>query len=295
MNSSKSITLILGIVAILGLSISGCKEVGPPTMPSGKNYNEVLDTSFIESPVQAPEVKNVLVEDFTGIQCINCPDAHDKLQAEINATGRVIGVSLHSKFQDARLPESKQSLTDSLADQLQTYLGFPGFKPNGAVDRVLQTVPSGTRICDDRNNWHASITRQLAVNTPVNIKLGSSYNTSMKEVTITVELHYTVAQPDSDKVTVYLTEDSIITAQLLSDGITVDSNYVHNYVLRGALTSVFGDPLKYNLKAGTVVKKVYKGIITRAEWKPEHMHAVVFVHHAQNTKEILQTKSISLM
>lgn len=296
MNSYKSIAGILSTIAVLALSISGCKEVGPTIdLTSGKNYNLLIDTSYIESPVQTPEVKNVLVEDFTGVQCINCPDAHDKLQAEINATGRVVGISMHSKFQDDDLTETKQKMTDSLADQLQTFLGFPGFKPNGAVDRVLQTTVFPNRICDDRNNWHASIARQLALSTPVNIALGRSYNASMRELTITVELHYTAAQPDSDKLTVYLTEDSIITAQLLADGVTVDTNYVHNYVFRGAVTNIFGDQLNYNLAAGTVIRKVYKTTITKALWKPEQMNIVAFVHRYKGRKDILQTKSIKVM
>ena len=285
----------VGLLLLLYL-LSGCQEVGPTIDLSNGNRNALADTSYIESPVQTPEVKNVFVEDFTGIQCANCPLAQTQLENLRTANaGRVIGISYHTSFLDNPLPESKQLLTTTTANGVQTYLGDPGYKPNGAVDRVLQTSVVPAAICDDYTNWTTYVNTALSNTTPVNINITHPYNASTRELTIIVELHYTSAQADSNKLGIYLSEDSIITAQELPST-AIDTNYIHQGVFRVAVTNILGDKINYNLTAGTVVRKTYKVTLPATPWKPEHMHIVAFVHRYQNgNKNILQTKTSTVL
>ena len=288
------LTSIITFAALLYL-LTGCQEVGPLINLSNGNRNALSDTSYIESPIPAAEVKNVFVEDFTGIKCANCPLAQTQLENLIAIhAGRVIGISYHTPFLDASYPESRQSLT--IPNDIQTYLGDPGAKPNGAVDRVLQTSIVPAAICDiDYGSWATYVNTALANSTPVNINLTHAYNPSTRELIITTELHYTVAQSDSNKVSIYLTEDSIITAQELPTT-AIDTGYIHQGVFRVAVTNMFGDNIKYNLTAGTVVRKTYKVNLPATPWKPGHMHIVAFVHRYQNgNKNILQTKTNTVL
>ena len=290
----KSISIIT-LFALLYI-LPGCQEVGPSIDFSNGNHNILFDTSYVESPVQTPEVKNVFVEDFTGIQCPNCPLAQTQLENLRTANaGRVIGISYHTSFLDNSLPETKQSLTTIDANHFQTYLGDPGYKPNGAVDRVLQTSVVPAAICDDYTNWTTYVNTALANTTQVNLTLTKSYNSSTRELTIIAELHYTSAQADSNKLGIYLSEDSIITAQELPST-AIDTNYIHQGVFRVAVTNILGDKINYNLTAGTVVRKTYKVTLPATPWKPEHMHIVAFVHRYQNgNKNILQTKTTTVL
>ena len=72
-----------------------CKEVGPDINLHG-NQNAILDTTYIESPVATAEVKNVVIEEFTGVRCPNCPQGH-VIIANIKAANpnRIVAVSLH--------------------------------------------------------------------------------------------------------------------------------------------------------------------------------------------------------
>jgi len=77
------------------LFLHSCKEVGPDINLHG-NQNAVSDTTYIESPVATAETKNVVIEEFTGVRCPNCPQGHVVI-ANIKAAnpGRVITVRLH--------------------------------------------------------------------------------------------------------------------------------------------------------------------------------------------------------
>src|SRR5690348_14133339 len=92
----KKTTFILGSwFLVLGSLLYSCKEVGPDINLHG-NQNALTDSTYVESPVQTPETKNVLIEEFTGVRCPNCPQGH-VIIANIKAAnpGRVVSVSLH--------------------------------------------------------------------------------------------------------------------------------------------------------------------------------------------------------
>ena len=292
-NPIKTIATI--IILVMVVLTNGCKEVGPSIDLTNGHHNSLFDTTYIESPVQTAEAKNVLIEDFTGIQCTNCPASHVIVENLITSTsGRVIGVALHTTFQDDPLPESKQVLTSADAQTLLSYLHDPGFKPSGAVDRTINNTSFGVQILDDKNNWSGYTQRELNIPAPVNILLTKTYDAGTKKLAISVELHYTAAQTDSNKLSIFLTEDSIVTSQLLSDQ-SDDSTYIHNLVFRATVTNMLGDKINANLTAGTVVRKIYSTTLSSTIWKPEHMHIVAFVHKYLNGKsDVLQAKTVAV-
>jgi hypothetical protein len=290
---------VLALIA-LALCINSCKEVGPQIDLTNGKHNTLLDTTYVETTPQTPAAKNVLIEMFTGVSCINCPGAHVTLDNIIAANpGRVIGVALHSTVepaaQDAQLPDSREYLGSADAQTIITAFGDPGARPVGSVDRGLHNGTFGSpSVYDIAANWRAYATTRLALASPVNIILAKTYTDNTKVLTIDVELHYTSAQSDSNKLTILLTQDSIVTAQLQSDN-SDDSTYVHNGVLRTAVTNALGDKINTNLVAGTVVKKIFTYTLTDAHWKPENMHIVAFVHKYQNgSGEILQSAETSV-
>ena len=296
MSIHKQIKVLAAVFTIAIIAaMNSCKEVGPQIDLTNGKHNTLLDTTYVESPAQTAETRNVLIEDFTGIQCVNCPASHVIIDNLIASTGgHVVGVALHTSFQDDPLPDSKQVLTSNDAQTLLSYMVDPGFKPCGAVDRIVHNTSFGNAILDVKDDWSGYTTNDLTVPTPVNIILSKTYTAATQTATIDVELHYTAAQTDSDKLSIFLTEDSIVTSQLLSDN-SDDSTYVHNKVFRGAVTNILGDKINANLTAGTVVRKIYTTTITNALWKPEHMNIVAFVHKYQNgSSDVLQVKTIPL-
>ena len=288
--------LFLGAVAAFCiLLLSCCKEVGPDINLHG-NANSVSDTTYIAATVDTPGAKNVLVEEFTGVECPNCPAGHAVvagIQAQY-ATGRIAAIAMHpNNALGQPFQFSQQNLIDANSTSLLTYLGDPGFEPAGAVDRQL--FSGQTTILTDRSYWAGFVQSEFALKPQVNILLSDQYTTGSSQVTIIAEIHYTQAISNPNNITIALTEDSITTAQL--DGSSIDTFYVHNNVLRTIITGTTGDNVAYNssvtLVPGRVVRLVYQTTLNSL-WKPQHMHVVAFVHEHSTSQVVYQAAIIPL-
>jgi hypothetical protein len=311
-----TITLFLAIsICAMTLLLTGCKEINPAVVPP--HSSAITDTTYIESPVQSPTAKYALIEEVTGVSCPNCPASHVILDGLISSQN-VIGVSYHvgapTFQQDAPIVQSPlQVMTSSAAKAIVTYSSFyyPGDGPLGMVDRVVfnngnsfaSTLSQGG-IWNYTSGWGGDATTETTGQNnyaPVNINLTSSY--SGGKINITVSLHYTTNQPDTDYLSVFLTEDSIVTAQQLADQ-SVDTFYVHNHIMRDAVSAPLGDIINIPTlpTPGRVVVTTYQYpnassayTAIPAIWNVAHMHVVAFVHRYQNSSyNILQAAIIPI-
>ncbi|MFN6226655.1 MAG: hypothetical protein ACK4ZC_08005, partial [Bacteroidota bacterium] len=66
----KRPSILLGLLLMLAVS---CREIGP-AVDLGLNILRV-DTVYTESP-PAKQPITALIEEFTGVRCVNCPRAH---------------------------------------------------------------------------------------------------------------------------------------------------------------------------------------------------------------------------
>lgn len=284
-----SLTMLVAAAGV-AFNVSSCKEVGPE-INLGNNQNAVSDTTYVESPVATPEAKLVLIEEFTGVRCPNCPQGHDIIE-NIKAanSGKVVSVSLHPiNSLGAPYSFSVQDFRSQKAQTLFDFLGQIGLQPAAAVNRTL--FGGETKLLLDKSKWSTYTGQQLSTTTPVNIDIDKTLDTTNNELTIAVELHYTSAVSEANKLTVVLTESDMVTAQL--DGADIDTFYVHKDVMRDFISDTQGDLLNTTLEAGRVIRKVYKKTLDAA-WKPENMHIVAYVHESQNSKVVYQVKEVEV-
>ena len=309
MKRTKIIFPALAFIIVMAILMNGCKEIGP-VVPWGNN-GTFTDTTYVESPAQTPQPKNALIEEITGVSCPNCPAAHVILDNLISSTNnRVVGVSYHlgpGIFDQDNPPSgTTQIMTSADAQSVVNYLVFPDYGPSGSTDRIVHTNvgPFGaTSVWDIPANWGGYVNTELAETTPVNIYLTSAYSSvgSSRQITINVSLHYTTAQTDTDKLSIFLTEDSIITAQLLqgNSGDLDDSFYVHNHIMRAAVTNPLGNIINVpSFVAGRVENLTFSYVIPPADslWKPAHMNVVAFVHKYLNGRnDILQSQIVKVI
>jgi len=110
--------LILSLFSFAFFWFLGCKEIGPsidlsPIKPS--------DTTFVAAPESAT-LRSVLVEEYTGVKCVNCPEGAAILKAAAEANdGRVIVIGLHSGSLTSPIDgESKYDFRTQHAKDLMT-------------------------------------------------------------------------------------------------------------------------------------------------------------------------------
>lgn len=272
--------------------LSSCKEVGPNiNLKDRRGAGLIIDTMYQEA-LQTPQAKNVLLEDFTGIRCINCPNAQTELKYLIaQNSGRLIGVSHHSVLQDEVYPVSKVELTSGVSQKIEDLLVYPGFKPSGAIDRA--NLLSRPTLCYDYLEWSGGVSTRLNVSTPVNINVTKEFNKTSGDLTLDVRMHYTVNETEPNRLSIFIVEDSIVTAQLMPNN-TINENYVHDHVVRLAVSDTLGDKLNYDLNAGNTVRHVYQTNLLGKELDFKHLKAVVFIHRFTTSKEVLHVVELKL-
>jgi hypothetical protein len=245
----------------------------------------------VESPVAAPETKNVVIEEFTGVRCPNCPQGH-AVVAALKSTypGKIVAVSLHPiNSLGAPYSFSPQNFENNKAQTLFDYLVQIGLEPAAAVNRKL--FSGETNILLDKTKWTNYTAQEFAVSTPVNVLLSKTYDSTNHLLTVVAELHYTQNISEQNKLTILLTESNIVAPQLNNS--VIDTFYVHKDVMLDFITDTQGDAIAAPLTAGRVVRKVYQKVLDAA-WKPENMSIVAFVHEFQNSKVIYQGKETTV-
>ena len=184
----------------------------------------------------APETRSVLIEEYTGVNCGYCPDGHAIAAAIKDANeGKVVTVNIHAG--GFAVPQAGQiDFRTPDGDALNSYFGVSSY-PSGVVSRVPY---SGNTVLG-RSSWGAAADAVLAMNSPVNLGLQSSFDANTRDLTVDVEILYTDNSPGgNDYITVYLLESNVIGYQSdYTNG--AHPNYNHKHALRGAITQVWGD------------------------------------------------------
>lgn len=228
----------------------------------------------------SPELRTGFLEDFTGVNCVNCPDGH-AVMASVAAAhpGRVSLVGVHAG--GYAVPSSGQpDFRTSFGTALDNYYNPPGY-PMGLVNRRAY---NGATVLS-RGAWGAAMDEVLALPSPVNLGMESSYDAGTQTLTVDVSLYYTADSPGGDdRIGVLLTENHIFGYQ--SGG---SANYDHTHVLRTYLTSIWGDTVT-TTTAGTMVERTFT-VTVPAAWNIANCEVTAFVSEYQS--EVYQARTVA--
>ncbi|MEO0877637.1 MAG: hypothetical protein AAFY48_23805, partial [Bacteroidota bacterium] len=121
--------LSISFFALFILLAFGCEEVPPILNPGGGNNGG-------GGPV-SEQKRQVIIEEFTGIRCVNCPAASEAIEALLGVHGeRLVAVSIHAGFFASPLyPESDSGLSNSTGTAILDFLDQPNGFPTAVVNR----------------------------------------------------------------------------------------------------------------------------------------------------------------
>jgi hypothetical protein len=225
----------------------------------------------------ADVTRAVLLEDFTGQKCVNCPAAAEEIHAMQTQYGdtAVIAVGIHSGPLGVFPTGTVVGLRTALGDEYYNHWGIE-VEPSGVIDR------DGSVYVADK--WATQVHNEIQKTSPVRITLKSSYTESSKKATITTSA--LSGESYNGKLQLWLVEDSITALQMMKDG-TVNKNYVHNHVLRTAINGTWGED--FNLAEG--VENTNTASITLDDaWVPEHCSVVAFLYNSDGVIQVTKTK-----
>lgn len=267
----KRILTILGLITVF----ASCDKIDPPFIESAGN---VTDTTGVQK---------VLIEDFTGHRCGNCPRAHEEA-AELQTLygDKVILICVHSGFFASPLnPDYSADYRTAVGNQLDNDFDVSEY-PSGMINR---REVSGSPILAFAA-WATQTATILAESPKILINLTNSYNSSSRTVTSSVVVEFVEVVDATLNMALYITEDSIISAQT-DYSLTPNKidNYVHRHMLRGAFAGVYGYQIHNGISVvGDTINRSYSAVLDPT-WVSGHCAVIVVVFDA-TTNEIIQVE-----
>ena len=262
--------------------------IGSILFASCENYDEnerlipIKGETDLTTPITKQQSEQaILVEDFTGWNCPNCPGGTEVLEGEMATCGERLVVSAVHTGSFAR-PTHENNNVDfrtPYGDELKQKFNVTSY-PAILINR------QGTPI-NSIGDWSANIAEKLA-NTPhnFNISLGAKVEGG---VNILVSTKIDVLNDvDSElSLTLYVTESGIEGIQNVASNL---QPYTFKHVLR---TNPLKDmPLASSVKSGEVIEKNY--LITGSEeWVMNNCAVVVMIVN-NTTGEVMQVNEIEL-
>lgn len=223
--------------------------------------------------------KRVLIEDFTGQRCVNCPNAAlviEQLQEDYGADN-VIAVGIYSGPFGSTPLGVPYSLTTETGDTYFSYWGVQD-QPSAMIDRH--------GVVSNYNTWGTLVRDAIQQEASLLLDASCSYDEASR--TVTVDVDASGIDNIEGKLQVWLTEDNITDVQMMPDG-KANQQYVHKHVFRTSVNDIWGDDFK--LVTGEVKSQSYTAVLDE-KWKAENMSAVVFVYNSTGVLQAAKAKVI---
>ena len=303
--------IIATLFGILLFNITSCDIIEGPYLID--NNTNTVDTNTF--------VKKVLIEDFTGHRCPNCPAAAEELASLQDFYGdRVIGIAIHpsSPAFSTPSPLTASSYTYDFRTQFGddidnifeiTTVGLP----RGMVNRT----GFDTQHQLGKDEWSSIVQMELEKAPIFGITLSSNVSNGNGTISITAEALTNINLDKKEKIEDYnivicLTEKNIV--QWQKDNTAGDiEDYEHNHVLRTMINTTFGESIGNSFVDGDIWEKDYSIDITTLEntnenyslntlfmgngnckeWNEDNMEIVVYIYNTSNY-EIIQVEEKQL-
>lgn len=266
----------------------------------------VLLTScdIIDNPIETPEVpvdttksfkQNVLIEDYTGHTCGNCPEAAEVAHQVQTLYGkdRVIVVAVHSgPFAYPVPPDYATDYQTPEGNELDKIFRISrAGNPNGLVNRKVYNG----KFIQSKDNWAAATTEYLAEKPALGIVATSSWDESSKSVTVNAELTFITEGTPDYYLSAWITESGLVGDQTdYRKSPSHIEDYEFDHVLRSSIGGAWGEQLSATATAaGTKISKTLTYTFPAdKDWKPENCDVVLFVHRHQTEKNVVQAVSV---
>lgn len=282
------ITLTLATLLVL----TSCDVVDAPyeKNPEAPIDTVLKDTSTIVA--RTGGLQNVLLEDYTGHTCVNCPAAADVAKDVYTKNpGRVALVAVHAgPFAKPEPPDYPADHRTAVGEALDALFRISRVgNPNGLVNRTRYN----TKFVLGATNWEPATAALLSQQPKVDLALSHTYHAEKRTIIATVEATYLQPGENDYSVCVWITEDSIVGDQ--ADNRRNPSHvkdYVFEHMLRASMNGTYGDSLASDIKpVGSSVKKTVRYTLPEtAAWRLDKCELVAFVIRRKDdqTREVLQ-------
>lgn len=218
--------------------------------------------------------RTVLLEEFTGQTCTNCPDAHRTVAQLINQYGeKLISVAIHSGSFGIAESSSNANMLGLMQPEGDVYANFWGVKtyPSGVVNRrggVLSATEFAGAI-------YKEMQREADMGIVINAAIDNVDGKQVIKCHVTLESTVDI----NGKLQLWVTESNIKAVQI--DNGKLVSDYEHNHVYRACIKAsdnqdAWGEDVAIK---ENIPMSFDRQIAVKDNWKAENLSVVAFVYN----------------
>lgn len=220
----------------------------------------------------------ILIEDFTGQRCINCPTGTEIINGIVDTYGEdnVIAVGIHS----GPLGFAGNSKTVGLmTDTGNEY--YTRWDKENKMGQPWVIFNRKTSPDSHYNNWAAMVSTIISEKANLSVKIANAYDAATRTLTTTVGADG-VNGTVNGKLQVWIVEDGVKALQMMPDGKS-NKEYIHNHVFRAAVNGTWGEDV--TVKEGETTTKQYSYKLPEA-WNADNIAIVAFVYNDSGVENV---------
>lgn len=245
-------------MAFIAMAVTACDPVD-----ENERYSEATEIN---------KDHKILVEEFTGQFCPNCPLGHEALDGIKKMYGEnAVIVSIHAG--DMAFEDPDFGLKTPDGDKYAAAWGIQAY-PSAVVNRA-------NGVMDDRSKWQGAVFNAARTATNTKISLEATVQDGKVDVKSTLA---STSGTVSGKLQLWITEDNIETLQ--QDGEEYIMDYHHNHVYRASVNGIGGEDIQF----GTDGKTVEHSIAVASNWNADNLNVVAFVYNGDGVLQAEEVK-----
>jgi len=236
-----------------------------------------VDDAHTDTPIDTLKtaIKNVLLEDFTGQRCSNCPTGTEVIEQLQEIYGeRLIAVGIHGGPLGFKGTATVLGLATDVGDEYYSHWQLE-YQPVGLVDRHGAV---------NYTEWAKAVRDEMALTSDVKMEVQAIFDGSKIDITVMEEAY----NDYTGMLQVWLLEDGITAIQTMPDG-TNNRNYVHNHVLRIPVNGDWGKAI--TIGKGEQDLQNYQQAVDAA-WNTANLSVVAFVYNDRGVMQATKGKVI---
>lgn len=261
------------MVAASLFAFAGCDKIENPKKPN----------TGPQEP-KSQDYRNVLIEDFTGHKCNNCPNAAEKIEEikGLSFGNQVYAVGIHvTSFFAGPSADYPEDFMTTEGNEYETFFGISAL-PTGMVSRTGYTS-TGSSHLKNYSIWASDAQSLTKDSATFSINPTVTYNSNTRIVSISADVTVKKDTSIGDmNFMVMITEDGIIAPQKMPDG-HKNPDYEHNHVFRKSADGAFGKALVTAGPAFDGQVLSYSGNVTLdSTWNDANCNVLMFVFDKDN-------------
>lgn len=271
------------LAAVLIAGFASCDLVENPIVEVPDFMDDLYDVP--EFGENTNENKNVMIEDFTGHVCGNCPGASVIMENLIESfPGRVFGIAVHAGSLAEPEHNGEKYTTDWRAPEGDVYwnqLDEQAY-PLGRVNRIF-----GNGGILPPSLWQQFTEQELDVDPNVQMQLIAQYHTGPNHLNAHVETKFLNNLNGSYNIVICLHESHMFDWQLNYEGTGDPSypigdveDYEFNHVLRGTVNGALGTLLSMDPQDGDMDITSYT-YDYNTDWVVENTKVLAYVYNTE--------------